>query len=397
MTSTTTKPVVFISYSHKDEAEKNQLLSHLGVLREAEYIDLWSDDRIGAGKDWEKAIDQTMAQAQVAILLISANFLTSDFILYNEVPPLLKRRESAGLIVFPIVAKACAWRTADWLAKMNVRPKNGRPVWGDGGRHADEDLAEIAEEVAQIIKTRSEILAKESPSPEESHRSGFQPQEPMARRYILKNIRTLLSKGLTKDELRRLCFDSAEFRPVYDELTSRLSKAQIIDRIIEHTDQKLQFDTLLALARDYSSPARYEQHKPYYVVPRILLVDDDLSWREQLGGLLQEKYGYQVVTATSKAEAIQCVRSGDTYGLAVIDMRLDEKDEDNREGVEVGFWLRDNGFYDLPIIIMTAYDMEAEMARNITLRPFQFSVVEKSKIGSGGLADLLRQVELAVQ
>ncbi len=148
----TTRPSIFISYSHKDEKEKDHLLSQLGVLQNAGLIDLWSDDRIVAGANWESEIGQVIARARVAILLISANFLTSDFILNKQIPTLLQRHERERLTVFPVIAKACAWRTVDWLTKMNIRPKNGRPVWGDGGRHVNEDLAIIAEEVATIIR-----------------------------------------------------------------------------------------------------------------------------------------------------------------------------------------------------------------------------------------------------
>jgi hypothetical protein len=150
-----TQPVVFISYSHKDEREKNRLLSHLGVLQPGGLISLWSDDRIGAGADWEKEIREAMAQAKVAILLISANFLTSSFILGQEVPTLLRRREREGLTVFPVIAKACAWQEVEWLTKMNIRPKNGRAIWGSGSRRIDEDMATIAKEVAAIVKTAS--------------------------------------------------------------------------------------------------------------------------------------------------------------------------------------------------------------------------------------------------
>jgi hypothetical protein len=147
-----TQPTIFVSYSHKDETEKDKLLVHLGVLQRAGLINLWSDDQIGAGAAWEPEITAAMAQARVAILLITANFLNSDFILRQEVPSFLKRRKDEGLTIFPVIATACAWRMVDWLAAMNVRPKNGRPVWSDGGSHVDEDLAVIAVEVATIIK-----------------------------------------------------------------------------------------------------------------------------------------------------------------------------------------------------------------------------------------------------
>jgi non-canonical purine NTP pyrophosphatase (RdgB/HAM1 family) len=147
------QPIVFISYSHKDEAEKEQLLAHLGVLKGAELIEIWNDDKISAGGDWKEEIYESIAQVKVAILLITPNSLTSEFILDQEIPILLERREREGLTIFPVIAKACAWRTIDWLAKMNVKPKNGRPVWSDGGSHADDDLAIIAEEVAAIVKS----------------------------------------------------------------------------------------------------------------------------------------------------------------------------------------------------------------------------------------------------
>lgn len=147
-----TEPVVFISYSHEDEAEKEQVLSHLFVLqRGAKLIELWSDDRIGAGADWHAETNQAIAQARIAILLVSANYLASDFILTEEIPALLQRRNSEGLIIVPVIAKACAWRTVDWLTQMKVRPRDGQPVWREGGSHADDELTKIAEEIAQIL------------------------------------------------------------------------------------------------------------------------------------------------------------------------------------------------------------------------------------------------------
>jgi CheY-like chemotaxis protein len=145
------RPLIFISYSHKDEAEKDELLTQLGVL-EPDLINLWSDDRLGAGVDWEPEINRALGEAKVAILLITANFLTSSFISRKEVPELLRRRKNEGLIVFPVIARDCAWRRVQWLVSMNVRPKHGNPIWDDGGSHIDKDLARIAEEVADIIE-----------------------------------------------------------------------------------------------------------------------------------------------------------------------------------------------------------------------------------------------------
>ncbi len=131
--STSPRPSVFISYSHKDENEKNELLAQLGILEKDGLVDLWVDDRIRADGDWETEINLVIQQAWVAILFVTANFLNSAFILGQEMPPLLERRQREGLIVYPLIAKACAWDKIEWLRKINVRPKNGAPVWREGG------------------------------------------------------------------------------------------------------------------------------------------------------------------------------------------------------------------------------------------------------------------------
>ena len=148
------KPIIFISYSHKDEEEKNHLLSHLGVLQHTGVIRIWSDDQIRAGADWETEIKQVIFQAKVAILLISANFLTSNFILRKEIPALLQRRESRGATCFPNNRKILCLAKGRMAKKMNVRPKKGKPVWRKAGRNADDELAVIAEEVADIIDAK---------------------------------------------------------------------------------------------------------------------------------------------------------------------------------------------------------------------------------------------------
>lgn len=146
------RSMVFISYSHKDEAEKDALLTQLRVLqRGTEMVEVWNDDEIGGGEAWEAAIEKAIQRARVAVLLITANFLSSEFILGNEVPRLLKRHEQEGVTVIPVIARACAWRKIDWLQEMNVRPKNGRAIWGGPETRPDTDLAAIAEEVAAIV------------------------------------------------------------------------------------------------------------------------------------------------------------------------------------------------------------------------------------------------------
>ncbi len=127
-------------------------MTHLRVLAHDHSVIPWSDDRIGAGEDWEEVIRRAIDKARVAILLISANFLTSKFILQDEVPRILKRRQADGLTVVPLIAKPCAWHEHEWLATLGAKPKQGTPVWRDGGELADQELAEIAREIAKMLR-----------------------------------------------------------------------------------------------------------------------------------------------------------------------------------------------------------------------------------------------------
>lgn len=256
------RPVVFISYSHKDEKEKDQLLSHLGVVHRAGLIELWSDDRIGVGADWEAEINEAITRARVAILLISANFLTSDFILGKEVPPLLKRREGEGLIVFPVIAKACAWRTVSWLAEMNVRPKNGKPVWSDAGSHADEELAAIAEEVALIVNegTFDSSMAPASPTrPSATYREAqetsqfkpmlsslnFQSKDEDMPLTSTVELLTLLNKHFDLEEFRMLCFTLGVD---FDNLRGEGKSAKARELVV-YMERRGQLDKLVAEIR----------------------------------------------------------------------------------------------------------------------------------------------------
>ncbi len=145
-------PVIFISYSHQDRKYKDALAQHLRVLQGSELVEqVWDDALIAAGEDWEMHIGQAIAKAQVAIFLISADALNSDFIRRKEIPELLRRRQEEGLLLMPVITRPCAWKTVEWLRKLQVRPVEGKPLSRDADRFLDEDLAALAEEVARLL------------------------------------------------------------------------------------------------------------------------------------------------------------------------------------------------------------------------------------------------------
>ncbi len=101
------KRSVFISYSHVDRPYMERLLVHLKPLEKEGLIDLWVDTRLKAGDLWKKQIENALENANVAILLVSADYLASDFIINNELPPLLLKAEQRGTRIIPLVIKPC--------------------------------------------------------------------------------------------------------------------------------------------------------------------------------------------------------------------------------------------------------------------------------------------------
>jgi hypothetical protein len=131
---------------------KDRLLTQLGVLQQQSILELWHDNRIGAGADWYQEICKTMEAAHVAVLLISAHFLTSSFILREEVSRLLTRRQQEGLPIVPILLTPCAWEEVPWLARMQLRPRDARPLSAGNEHQIATELTAIAKEIAALMR-----------------------------------------------------------------------------------------------------------------------------------------------------------------------------------------------------------------------------------------------------
>jgi hypothetical protein len=123
---------VFFSYAHEDEALRNKLANHLTLLQRQDLIKAWYDREIRAGEEWQQEIEQQLNSAQIILLLISADFLASDFCWSVELQRAMQRHEAGEARVIPIILRPCDWKGSPF-SKLQALPRDGTPVtqWSD--------------------------------------------------------------------------------------------------------------------------------------------------------------------------------------------------------------------------------------------------------------------------
>ena len=97
---------IFVSYSHMDQHWLDRLLVHLRPLERKGRLELWSDRQIRAGDEWREEIKKAINSCQAAVLLISADFMASDFIYNDELTPLLEAGKKRGVRIIPILVSS---------------------------------------------------------------------------------------------------------------------------------------------------------------------------------------------------------------------------------------------------------------------------------------------------
>lgn len=143
---------VFVSYSHRDVAFRGRLETHLAPLRRAGLVSVWHDRRIGPGEEWEREIDAHIHDADIILLLVSANFIESDYCWDNEVTVALQRHQRGEAIVVPIILADCDWALAPF-AGLQALPTGARPI--TSWQRRDEAYTDIARALRKLIQGAS--------------------------------------------------------------------------------------------------------------------------------------------------------------------------------------------------------------------------------------------------
>jgi hypothetical protein len=118
---------LFISYSHKDEKDRNDLEAHLSVLYNEGILEGWSDRQIAPGDYWEKRINEKIKSAKIILLLISKNFLASKYCYGKEMEIALERSERGDAITIPVILRNCLWE-ASRFANLQALPQARKSI-----------------------------------------------------------------------------------------------------------------------------------------------------------------------------------------------------------------------------------------------------------------------------
>jgi tetratricopeptide (TPR) repeat protein len=150
---------VFYSYAHEDESLRNELNKHLSNLRRQGIITEWNDRQIVAGTDWMDAIDTHLNTADVILLLISPDFLASDYCSGIEMERALQRHQAKEARVIPILLRPVDWK-GSLFAHLQMLPTDARPITTWSNR--DKAFADVVTGIRRAI----EDLALPSPLPQ---------------------------------------------------------------------------------------------------------------------------------------------------------------------------------------------------------------------------------------
>jgi internalin A len=142
---------LFYSYSHKDEHWRTQLETHLKLLHRRGLIDPWYDRNIEAGDEWKQRIDENLEHADIILLLVSADFIASDYCYEKEMKRAIERQERKEARVIPIIVRDVDWKDTPF-AKLQALPKDGLAItkWSDkdsAWRNVSEGIKKVVEEI----------------------------------------------------------------------------------------------------------------------------------------------------------------------------------------------------------------------------------------------------------
>lgn len=150
---------VFFSYSHADEALRDELQKHLAVLKREGSITTWHDRRLLAGDNLDGTIQQSLEEADIVLLLVSKDFLASGYCYDIEFERAMERHRQGLCRVIPVILRPCDWQSTP-IGGLVAVPKDGKPVvsWPD----SDDAFLDVTRKIREYVEWANDRHAPRS-------------------------------------------------------------------------------------------------------------------------------------------------------------------------------------------------------------------------------------------
>lgn len=203
----------FISYSHKDAGALDRLHTHLAMLRREGAIEAWFDREILAGGELDAEITVQLESCQLFLLLVSPDFLASDYCVEREMQRALERHATGDARVVPIIIEPCDW-AASPLRQLKSLPRDAKPVseW----TNENNAFLDVVNEIRRIIRSDHQSVVRDAPMAA----SAVTDAGGTARRYRVKR---------DFDEIDRSDFRTAAFQSLRSYFERAIAEIDSID------------------------------------------------------------------------------------------------------------------------------------------------------------------------
>ncbi len=190
---------LFFSYSHKDEELRNELDKHLSILKRQGIIKVWHDRCITGGSEFDNEISNHLKNSNVILLLVSSDFLASDYCYDKEMTFAMSMHESGKGIVLPVILRPCDWHNAPF-GKLLATPKDGKPVVKFPT--LDEAFLEVTNEIKSIARKISGAPVTNVPT---------QPHNPLREESSIRSSNLRIKKSFSDHDRDKFLDDAFEY------------------------------------------------------------------------------------------------------------------------------------------------------------------------------------------
>ena len=210
---------IFVSYSHRDEGTLERLKAHLSPLLRDRRIETWYDREIRAGSEIDGKILAKLEACEVVFLLISPDFLNSDYCMDTEMTRAMERHDEGTARVIPIIVEDCYWKSSPFK-KLKALPKDGKPI--SNWTNENTAFLNIVEEVARVLDDVDWTTTSAQPEPDGPLRPGAHPRKYRVQRHF-DDIDRSDFRDQTFDEMRRYFQEAAAELDALEELRGRFT------------------------------------------------------------------------------------------------------------------------------------------------------------------------------